>query len=323
MLCDTLYRLTKFVVETFLPVIDIFLLSLEMKAYRVIRIQAEKYALKAREEGFYKLCCWFTVLRDLVDIGLFISDSIAQGKEDGKFSPGVTIKAHASISSSPDVNNTYIDLTSPTGFFGSPSASNQKQRISDPTKVEGKSPESIISKIVHHRFNTGDILSDDESINTDVGNVRSINASDITDVLSVNNNNNSNYKSNAPTLALPGHSINNEVMEFEEFEDSGHSPNDTNRIQSNDSKNKIKSKSNSKSKSKSKMKDESKSEEDEENGDKLGILFSSTNIIDPVSPLNRKTYAVITLPVKSLDVIVDMIDGIEVAIWDAAVEEFN
>ena len=88
--------MTKLVIETFLPCVEIFLVAFEAKRYKLIKTHAERYAITARDEGFYKLCCWFTCLRDVIDVGLYVAASLAEGKINTVYTPPVAIKSSGS-----------------------------------------------------------------------------------------------------------------------------------------------------------------------------------------------------------------------------------
>ena len=101
-----------------MPCVEIFLVAFEAKRYKLIKTHAERYAITARDEGFYKLCCWFTVLRDVIDVGLYVAASLAEGKINTIYTPPVAIKAASSSGSSKRPSN--IDFTT-TELDGSPS----------------------------------------------------------------------------------------------------------------------------------------------------------------------------------------------------------
>lgn len=66
MLFSVLYRQTKFVVDNFLPGISSIKTAFEQKKFRVMKLQCERYGLRAQTVGFYTIGCWFMVLADVI-----------------------------------------------------------------------------------------------------------------------------------------------------------------------------------------------------------------------------------------------------------------
>ena len=264
--------MTKFVVDTFLPVIDLFLLAIQIKPYKVIIIEAQQCSLKARIEGFYKLCCWFTVLRDVVDVALFVADAISKGNEDASYAPLTTIKAAASHD---DSKRSSLSVTESSSGSGKASPEHhRKHRFSDPV----------------FRTQTG-----------------------------------TSYKSEHEPIAenepvMPAHHLStpNEIMEFQEFSDDELTPRlvkqTSERINADGAVEILTTYSSS-------VKRNNVVDNDEDD-DGLGDLFPSVaTSIKNITPIKSPETA--NLPPKCVDILSDMIDNIEIAIWDAAVEDFS
>jgi hypothetical protein len=135
-LCDSfvfpLYvmcRLTKFVVETFKPAINILLNCMIERRYSVIKAQAENFARVAQQEGFYKLCCFFTIVRDVVDLLLFVYAPDSGGAYESS-------EAGSRVYSN---NGSHIDLFAPkrslSGQWASPGKSSGPK-----SPVQGTAP---------------------------------------------------------------------------------------------------------------------------------------------------------------------------------------
>ena len=104
-------------VETFKPSINIFLNCLSERRYTVIKEQAESFAMTAQNDGCYKLACWYDILRDIVDLMIFV------------YTPANDVPGSKVYSNT----SSQIDLFSPKSTKGqwiSPNAANPRSPVS-------------------------------------------------------------------------------------------------------------------------------------------------------------------------------------------------
>ena len=138
-----IYRQTKYV-DNFLPGISSITTAFEQKKYSIMKLQCEKYGLRAQTTGFFTLGCWFMTLADVIECSTKVGREI-------KFTPAVA-QSHAMTNnwniSSKDVVSSMYAVSSDADSGRSPATRPNAWPVDQSKKgsVEASVNENEVSK---------------------------------------------------------------------------------------------------------------------------------------------------------------------------------